>query len=218
MKLVIWDIDGTLVDSHAMIMQSMAAGMAAAGLPPLPDRAVSGIVGLSLPLAVETLLPDQDPATREAVVEGYRTHYSTARSEAESPLFPGARECLDRLAARDDLLMAVATGKSRRGLDALLAAHGLEGYFVATHCADGHPSKPAPGMILSCLSDSGAEADRAVMIGDTSFDILMAGNAGIPAIGVAWGHHPAGDLTAAGARAVARDFAELSELIEEWAA
>lgn len=218
MKLVIWDIDGTLVDSHAMIMGSMAAGMAAAGLPELPHRKVSGIVGLSLPLAVETLLPDHDAATRDVVVEGYRTHYNTARSEAESPLFPGARDCLDRLAARDDLLMAVATGKSRRGLDALLAAHDLDGYFVATHCADGHPSKPAPGMVLSCLNDSGARADRAVMIGDTSFDILMAGNAGIAAIGVAWGHHPAGDLTAAGARAVARDFAELSELIEEWAA
>ncbi|MBB1491085.1 HAD-IA family hydrolase [Paracoccus sp. MC1854] len=218
MKLVIWDIDGTLVDSHAMIMEAMAAGMAAAGLPELPHRKVSGIVGLSLPVAVETLLPGHDPATHAAVAEGYRVHYSAARAMAESPLFPGARDCLDRLAALDDLLMAVATGKSRRGLDALLAAHGLEGYFTATHCADGHLSKPAPGMILSCLNDSGVDATRAVMIGDTSFDILMAGNAGIKAIGVAWGHHPAGDLTAAGALAVARDFSELSQLIEDWAA
>ena len=217
MRLVIWDIDGTLVDSHAMIMDSMAAGMDAVGLAPLPDRTVSSIVGLSLPVAVETLLPGHDPATRHAVVEGYRTHYNTARSEAESPLFPGARDCLDRLAARDDLLMAVATGKSRRGLDALLAAHDLERYFVATHCADGHASKPAPGMILSCLSDSGADAERAVMIGDTSFDIRMAGNAGVAAFGVAWGHHPADELAQAGALAVARDFPELSRLIEEWA-
>ena len=217
MRLVIWDIDGTLVDSHAMIMESMAAGMAAAGLPELPHRAVSGIVGLSLPVAVETLLPDHDGATHAMVVEGYRTHYSAARVQAESPLFPGARDCLDRLAARGDLLMAVATGKSRKGLDALLAAHGLDGYFVAAHCADGHPSKPAPGMILSCLSDSGADADRAVMIGDTSFDIRMAGNAGVAAFGVAWGHHPADELAQAGALAVARDFPELSRLIEEWA-
>lgn len=218
MKLVIWDIDGTLVDSHAMIMDSMAAGMTAAGLARLPDRAVSGIVGLSLPVAVRTLLPDHGEAVHATVVEGYRTHYSTARGQGESPLFPGARDCLDRLAARDDLLMAVATGKSRRGLDALLATHDLRGYFVATHCADGHPSKPAPGMILSCLWDSGAQAERAVMIGDTSFDILMAGNAGIAAFGVAWGHHPADALAQAGARAVARDFPELSDLIEEWAA
>lgn len=217
MKLVIWDIDGTLVDSHAMIMDSMAAGMAAAGLPALPSRTVSGIVGLSLPVAVETLLPTVDAATRATVVEGYRTQYGSARAKAESPLFPGAQDCLDRLAARDDLLMAVATGKSRRGLDALLAAHDLAGHFIATHCADGHPSKPAPGMILSCLSDAGVDVADAVMIGDTSFDIHMAGNAGIVAFGVAWGHHPADELTEAGALAVATDFTQLCSLIEDWA-
>ena len=119
MKLVIWDIDGTLVDSHAIIMDSMAAGLAAASLPPLPTAAVSGIVGLSLPVAVATLLPDSDAATREKVVQGYRNAYFSARSTAESPLFPGARDLLDRLAAREDVLMAVATGKSRKGLDAL---------------------------------------------------------------------------------------------------
>jgi len=218
MSRVIWAFAGTLTDSHAMTLDSWAGDVPPAGLPELPHRTVSGIVGLSLPVAVETLLPEHDRAIQATVVEGYRTHYSTTRARGESPLFPGARDCLDRLAARDDRLMAVATGKSRKGLDALLAAHGLEGYFIATHCADGHPSKPAPDMVLSCLRDSGADAEAAVMIGDTSFDILMAGNAGIAAIGVAWGHHPARDLTAAGALAVARDFAGLSELIEEWAA
>lgn len=216
MKLVIWDIDGTLVDSHAAIMAAMDAGMAAAGLPALPAASVSSIVGLSLPVAVETLLPDTDPDTRALVVEGYRSHYSVARRRAESPLFPGALECLDRLSARDDLLMAVATGKSRRGLDGLIEAHGLGRYFAATHCADGHPSKPAPGMILSCLADTGAR--RAVMIGDTSFDMLMARNAGVAALGVAWGHHPAAELTAAGALSVAADFPRLHALIEDWAA
>lgn len=217
MKLVIWDIDGTLIDSRAMIMDSMTAGLAAAGLPALPARAVSGIVGLSLPVAIETLLPDADAQARDVVIEGYRAHYGTARMQGESPLFPGAQACLDGLAARDDVLMAVATGKSRRGLDALLEAHDLAGHFIATHCADGHPSKPAPGMILSCLSDTGVDAADAVMIGDTSFDILMAGNAGIAAFGVGWGHHPADELTAAGALAVATDFTQLCNLIEDWA-
>lgn len=216
MKLVIWDIDGTLVDSHAQIMQAMEAGTTRAGLPPLPAAQVSSIVGLSLPVAVATLLPDADPVTRAEVVEGYRSHYFAARSAAESPLFPGALDCLRQLAGRSDLLMAVATGKSRRGLDGLLAAHGLGGYFAATHCADGHPSKPAPGMILSCLSDTGAR--DAVMIGDTSFDMLMARNAGIAGLGVGWGHHPAAELFAAGARSVATDFPQLHALIEEWAA
>ena len=217
MKLVIWDIDGTLVDSHAMIMDSMAAGMAAAGLAPLPDRTVSGIVGLSLPVAVRTLLPGHDEAVHAAVVEGYRTHYSSARAEAESPLFPGARGCLDRLAARDDLLMAVATGKSRKGLEALLKAHDLQGYFTATHCADGHPSKPAPGMILSCLNDSGAQADRAVMIGDTSFDMEMAQAAGMTGFGVDWGYHPAERLHATGAVLVAPDYPALTAALLDWA-
>ena len=128
-------------------------------------------------------------------------------------LVPEAVTEIDRWLAM--LREALTTNYDR--LDALLAAHGLDGYFVAAHCADGHPSKPAPGMILSCLSDSGADADRAVMIGDTSFDIRMAGNAGVAAFGVAWGHHPPDELAQAGALAVARDFPELSRLIEEWA-
>lgn len=215
MKLVIWDIDGTLVDSHAIIMASMGAGMRAAGLPPLPDRAVSAIVGLSLPVAVETLLPDADEATRARVTQGYRAAYSAARAGAESPLFPGARDLLGRLAARDGVLMAVATGKSRRGLDALLAAHDLAGLFVTTQCADDHPSKPAPGMVLACLRAAGTGAGDAVMVGDTSFDMQMAANAGVAAIGVGWGHHGPDDLRAAGARAVAADMAGLGRLLDE---
>ncbi|ARJ68911.1 HAD-IA family hydrolase [Paracoccus contaminans] len=214
MKLVIWDIDGTLVDSHAVIMDSMGAGMRAAGLPTLPDRAVSAIVGLSLPVAVETLLPDADEATRARVVDGYRAAYSAARVRNESPLFPGARDLLGRLAARDDVLMAVATGKSRRGLDALLAAHDLGGLFVTTQCADDHPSKPAPGMVIACLRAAGAAAGDAVMVGDTSFDMQMAANAGVAGIGVAWGHHGPDDLRAAGARAVAADMAGLGRLLD----
>ena len=216
MKLVIWDIDGTLVDSHAVIMASMDAGMAAAGLPPLPHAQVSTIVGLSLPIAIATLLPGTSEAARDTVAEGYRTHYMTTRSAGESALFPGALATLTRLAARDDTLMAVATGKSRRGLNALLDEHDLARFFATTECADGNPSKPAPGMILACLRDTGIAADRAVMIGDTSFDMDMARNAGTQALAVAWGHHPAARLTDAGARAVARDFPDLDRMIDEF--
>lgn len=217
MRLVIWDIDGTLVDSRALILASMNAGLTAAGLDPLPPRQIGAIVGLSLPVAVATLVPDATEDARATVVDTYRRSYFAARSHAESPLFPGARDLLDRLAARGDMVMAVATGKSRRGLDGLLAAHDLGGYFATTHCADDHPSKPAPGMVLACLADTGIAAGDAVMVGDTSFDILMAGNAGVAAFGVAWGHHPSADLSAAGARAVANDFAGLAALIEDWA-
>ena len=216
MKLVIWDVDGTLVDSADIIMRSMARGMAAAGLPELPPATVGSIVGLSLPVAVATLLPQADEPTRAAVVSGYRQSYHDDRTRAESPLFDGARALLERLDARGDVVMAVATGKSQGGLSALMAAHDLSRYFVAMHCADGHPSKPAPGMVLACLADAGVQPDRALMIGDTTYDIAMAGNAGVAAVGVSWGHHDAADLTEAGAIAVARDFAELTRLIEGW--
>lgn len=218
MKLVIWDIDGTLVDSHETIYRAMSHGLARAGLPPLPASRVMSIVGLSLPVAVAALLPDATPAQREVVVAGYREDYQLQRQRAESPLFSGALDCLQTLARRDDLLMAVATGKSRRGLDALLDAHALRPMFAVTHCADDHPSKPAPGMVLACLRDTGTEAADAVMVGDTTFDVQMAVSAGVAAFGVAWGHHPAADLLATGARAVAPDFAALTRLIEEFAA
>lgn len=213
MKLVIWDVDGTLVDSHAIIMSSMAAGMAAADLPPMPSAAVSGIVGLSLPVAVATLLPEADGSVQERVVQGYRDAYFSLRKEAESQLFPGARKLLDRLAARDDVLMAIATGKSRRGLDALLEAHGIAAYFVSLQTADNNASKPAPDMILTCLADSGVAAEDAVMIGDTTFDLEMARNAGVDAIGVAWGHHPVERMLTAEPLAIAQDFDELDALI-----
>ncbi|HRO14979.1 MAG TPA: HAD-IA family hydrolase [Paracoccus sp. (in: a-proteobacteria)] len=218
MRLVVFDIDGTLVDSRAHILHAMARGMAAAGLPPLPDAQVLSIVGLSLPVAVATLLPRADPAGREAVVRGYRAAYQARRQDRESPLYPGAGELLVQLAGRDDLLLGVATGKSRRGLDALLAAHGLTRCFVTTQCADIHPSKPAPAMLLACLHEAGVDADRAVMVGDSSFDMQMAGNAGVAGLGVAWGFHRTGDLIAAGARSVAQDFGGLQAWIEEWAA
>lgn len=218
MRLIIWDVDGTLIDSHAIIMDSMNAGIAAANLPPLPSAAISGIVGLSLPVAVATLLPEADEPARARVVETYRSHYFTARSGGESPLFQGARDLLDRLAAREDVLMAIATGKSRRGLDALLAAHGIAGLFVTTQTADDHPSKPAPGMVLACLAAAGVDAGEALMIGDTSFDIQMAGNAGVRALGVAWGHHTPEALRAAGAADVAPDMDALGRMIEAWLA
>ena len=108
-----------------------------------------------------------------------------------SPLYPGIPEFLDRLGAIDNVLLGVATGKSRKGLTALLNAHGLTGRFVTTQVADDHPSKPHPAMLYAALDDVGVDAPQAVMIGDTSYDMDMADAAGIPGIGVTWGYHPA---------------------------
>ena len=144
LRLVIFDVDGTLVDSQALIIGAMAQAMEGAGLPVLDRDQVLSIVGLSLPLAVATLLPDQPEARQNEVVAGYRAAFMSRRMDDEAPLYPGARACLDALAGRDDLLLGIATGKSRRGLDAMLDHHGLRGHFVTLQTADNHPSKPSP--------------------------------------------------------------------------
>lgn len=218
MRLVVFDVDGTLVDSQHHIVSAMTEGFAAAGLTPPPRAEVLGIVGLSLPVAVAQLAPLAELPVQSRIVEGYRAAYLQARMQETAPLYPGARDCLDRLAARQDMQLAVATGKSRRGLDAMLEAHGLGGYFVSLQTADGHPSKPHPAMLWAALAEAGTDADRAVMVGDTSFDMDMARAAGMPGFGVSWGYHPAAALDAAGAALIAPDFSGLTKAIEEWAA
>ena len=140
----------------------------------------------------------------------------TRRIANEAPLYPGARDCLDALRPRDDLLLGVATGKSRRGLDAMIEHHDLRGYFVSLRTADTHPSKPHPEMLLAACADAGVDPSEAVMIGDTEFDMDMARAAGTAAIGVGWGYHPAEALERMDVP-VAKDFADLARMIGEWA-
>ena len=218
MKLVVFDVDGTLVDSQHHIHGAMSLAFEGVGLAPLPRDEVLQIVGLSLPVAVARLAPDHAPELQARIVEGYRGAFRTARIAQEAPLYQGAQDCLDRLARHDDLLLAVATGKSRRGLNAMIAAHDLQGRFVSLQTADHHPSKPAPDMLLAAVSEAGLAPEDAIMIGDTSFDIEMAVAAGMPGIGVAWGYHRPDDLLASGALDVAPDFGALTRMIEDWAA
>lgn len=218
MKLVVFDVDGTLVDSQHLICASMGKGFDVAGLE-TPERArILSCVGLSLDRAVAKLAPMVDDAAQHRIAAGYRSAYAFGRMTQHPPLYPGARECLDRLAARDDLLLAVATGKSRRGVDAMIDEYGLEGVFVSLQTADDHPSKPDRAMLLAALSDTGMDARDAVMIGDTEYDMQMGCAAGTAAFGVAWGYHTPQALRVAGASLVAPDFAALMQAIEEWAA
>ena len=192
LRLVLFDVDGTLVDSQGAIVSAMTGGFQALSLP-VPDRAaILSIVGLSLPQAMARLAPDQKQSVQADLVDGYKHAYHAQRLEqgaASSPLYPGARNMIEALHAKPDVLLGVATGKSQRGLDALLEAHGLEQYFITRQVADHHPSKPHPSMIETALSETGVEAAHAVMIGDTSFDMDMAAAAQVAGIGVSWGYH-----------------------------
>ena len=200
MRLAVFDCDGTLVDGQADICSSMETAFAGAGLE-VPDRhAIRRIVGLSLPQAVTMLAPDADEEQRAAAVHGYKRAYRSAREEGRlhEPLFDGIAELLARLAG-DGWTLAVATGKSDRGLAACLAHHGLVDAFASLQTADRHPSKPHPAMLEAALYETGAAAHEAVMIGDTSFDMAMARAANVTALGVSWGYHDRDELREAGA-------------------
>ncbi len=214
LRLILFDVDGTLADSQAAITGAFATSFAAQDLP-VPSRDdILSIVGLSLPVAVHQLAPRLEAARVEAVVEGYKTAYMTARQAAgagHTPLFPGAQEVLEALNAVPEYLLGVATGKSKRGLDALISAHALS-CFVTQQVADHHPSKPHPSMVTTAMAETGVTAAQTVMIGDTSYDIDMGRAAGVTTIAVAWGYHPAEQL---GADYLIREFAELPSLLRD---
>lgn len=198
-RVIIFDVDGTLVDSQTEILDAMTGAYATEGLAPPNLADVRSIVGLSLPEAMARLRPDDDPARHIRLVTAYKSGFNRhgqADSPARSPLFPGARVVLDHLRAAPETLLAVATGKSRRGLVRMLARHGLHAHFVSQQTSDTHPSKPHPSMIKAVLDETGIPAHRAVMIGDTSFDIDMGRAAGVGTIAVTWGYHRAADLRA----------------------
>jgi phosphoglycolate phosphatase len=213
-RLAVFDCDGTLVDGQAAVCDAMDAAFAAHGLP-APDRhLVRRSVGLSLPQAVRALLPDADEALQQGLDQAYRTAFRAAREAGQlvEPLYAGVRELLDAL--RDDgWLLGVATGKSDRGLEHCLATHGLSRHFVTLQTADRHPSKPHPAMLDAALFEAGALPQHAVMIGDTAYDMVMAVNAHVRALGVDWGYHTPAELTEAGAETVARDPLHLLELL-----
>jgi phosphoglycolate phosphatase len=217
-RLVVFDVDGTLIDSQRLIVATMRAAFASVGRAASPEADILSIVGLSLPVAVAALAPEMPAAERGAVVEAYRLRFAATRltegGEAAAPLYPGAREALDALRARDDVVLGVATGKSRRGLDHVLAAHALGGRFVTLQTADGHPSKPHPSMLEAALAETGCGPDGAVMIGDTEYDIAMGRAAGFATIGVAWGYHPEARLRSAGADVILGGFADLGAALD----
>lgn len=212
-RLVVFDWDGTLLDSQARIVECLRAAGAEAGLEVLPDHSLSNVIGLGLREAIMALYPTAAPEEHALFIDRYRHHYLTACKTA-APLFQGARELLERLYVRGAFL-AIATGMGRRGLNRALIEHGVEGLFHATRCADETFSKPHPQMLLDIMERLGVEARDTLMVGDTEYDILMAQNAGVAAVGVGYGVHGRKRLLQYRPLACADSFSELAAWFED---
>ncbi|MGR6329795.1 HAD-IA family hydrolase [Sphingomonas sp. XXL09] len=214
-RLAVFDCDGTLVDSQANICRAMEEAFLLAELPAPPRTAIRRIVGLSLVEALQALLPDAATDQHRRMAADYKDAFFRLRTSgamAEEPLFDGIAAVIEQLRS-DGWLLGVATGKSDRGLAHILAHHGLADRFVTLQTADRHPSKPDPSMLLAAMAEAGATPAETAMIGDTSFDMVMAKAAGARAIGVAWGYHDQSDLVNGGADVVADRVAALPALL-----
>mgnify|MGYP000353584117 CR=1 FL=1 len=213
-RLVVFDCDGTLVDSQHSIVEAMTFAFDSHGLP-LPDpESVRRVVGLALPEAVARLMPEEAMARLDSVSKAYKDAFFDIRQRPghEEPLYPGTREVLHAL-GESGAILGVATGKSRRGLQRVLEVHGLRDSFITLKTADDGPGKPNPRILLDAMAETGATPETTVMIGDTTYDIEMAVQARALSIGVAWGYHPTEELTAAGALRIATQYGELPTMI-----
>jgi phosphoglycolate phosphatase len=212
LRLVVFDCDGTLVDSQHAIVACMREAFSAHGCAVPEDAAVRQLIGLSLDEAVARLAVAGVPAAE--VAEAYRRAFFAMRSRPDfhEPLFPGVAAALEALDAAGCLL-GIATGKARRGLLATLERHGLSDRFATLQTADLSPGKPHPAMLLRAMAETGVDPDRTVLVGDTSYDMEMARRAGARAIGVAWGYHDRRELEAAGADRIVERCEELADCV-----
>lgn len=217
MNLVIFDCDGTIVDSQAGIVLSMEHAFKTLRMTP-PTRAQTlSVVGLSLPEAFSVLAPEAEAETRRDLADKYKRAFRELDLDPadHDGLYPGAKEVIEALASRENYRLGIATGKSRRGVDRMLATNSWQSHFATIQTADDHPSKPHPSMILKAMSETGAPAITTVMIGDTTYDIQMARAAGAGAIGVTWGYHSPDELQDAGADVIVDTYADLPGAISK---
>jgi phosphoglycolate phosphatase len=195
-RLIVFDWDGTLIDSAATIVECIQYSCAEMGLGVPEATRASHVIGLGLHDSLRIAVPDLPPERYSEFVALYRNHFLARETAME--LFPGMPELIETLAR--DRLLAIATGKSRRGLDRALQASGLGGYFAASRCADETNPKPHPAMLLELMEELGVERSSTLMVGDTSHDMQMAREAGVDAAAVTYGAHPERELLACGPR------------------
>ena len=215
-RLAIFDCDGTLVDSGATIYRALVQTFEQHGIA-LPSPSVGRrVIGLSLIEAMAGLVPGATAAEHVELAEAYKRNFMAMRAagQVEEPLYEGVIDLLDAL-EEEGWLLAVATGKSDRGLKHCLDLHQIHARFVSLQTADRHPSKPHPSMVLQAIADAGASPETSFVVGDTSFDMAMAAAAGAAPIGAGWGYHAPEELVEAGALAVAEQPAHVLGLVKE---
>jgi len=216
--LIVFDCDGTLADSQHVIAEAMRLTFESADLAAPGRKVVLRTVGLSVPEAIKVLAPEQFPEKRGELAHSYREHVAALRRQpyGQEPLFPGAGALLSKLAAKDDVILGIATGKSRRGAMRFIEENRLQGIFSTIRTACDAPSKPHPAMLLQAMEETGASPESTVMIGDTSYDMIMAACANVEAIGVSWGYHTPADLKMSGAGTIVSSFSALERALLDW--
>ncbi len=205
--LIVFDWDGTLMDSEAKIVRCLQAAAVDTGIPDPGSAAIRDIIGLGLSEAMQVLFPEQTQGRRAELVERYRRHFLELDATG-MPLFPGVPQGLTQL-AQQGYLLAIATGKARRGLDRVLDDTGMRHLFVSSRCADEAFSKPHPQMLEDILDHTGVEARRALMVGDTVYDMEMARSAQVAGLAVSYGVHARERLLDCGALACLDSFPEV---------
>ncbi len=219
LELVVFDMDGTLIDSADFIKRAMAFACEKTGLPIPPAEDILSIIGLSLPEAVAKLMPELAADDVASTVQLYKNRFFELRQqqggESAVALYDGALQALQVLHRQKNMLLGLATGKARRGVDHAFETHGIGEYFLTVQTADNHPSKPHPSMLEQTLRDTGAEARQSVMIGDTSYDMDMGRAAGFKTIGVTWGYHAREVLESSGADLLIDDFGQLPDALHQ---
>jgi phosphoglycolate phosphatase len=217
MDLIIFDLDGTLIDSEAIILGAQYETFARCGRVHPGREAGLGVIGLTLDIALMRVAGLSEPD--DVLTQTYRDVFNGMRQRAETdpslaePLFPGVAELLTTLSQRPQTLLGIATGKSRRGADYIVERYGWGNLFATTQTADDAISKPHPEMILRAMAQTGATPERTLMVGDSTFDMEMAVAAGVTPVAVSWGFQPVAALRAAGARHVIEHCDQLLPLL-----
>lgn len=215
LALVLFDCDGTLVDGLHAVLSGMHAAFDAHEVPRVSDATIRSGIGLSLTVLVPQLLPEERRGEAGELIATFKNIFRANREAGQKvdPFYEGAQDCVRSLIDVDHFLLGIATGKGMPAVELMLEQEGWEPHFHTIQTADNAPSKPHPGMIEQALSETGVDKRRCVMIGDTSFDMQMAGSAGVHAIGVGWGYHEHEFLMDHGAKSVVGTFEELNREI-----